>query len=266
MPYLVITRPLGQTMKLGEMLRTHLPQIDQIHLPLLSIIPNIDPVEAKRLRELLAIADLAIFVSPNAIECAMRLLDQAWPKNVPVGVVGGGSLEVLGRHGVTLAEGYQVIAPGDPDRWDSEGLWDELGKTGINWSGKNILFLKGIGGRPWLGEQFLHAGAKIHSIQTYRRVPLDKEAAAWKPLQNVEPREAACLMTSSEALRHFAQVIQSFPWGRIWFEFATIICSHPRISDAALELGFKQVENCLPGDDNLVKASSKWFSELQNLS
>ena len=51
MPYLVITRPLGQTMKLGEMLRTHLPQIDQIHLPLLSIIPNIDPVEAKRLKE-----------------------------------------------------------------------------------------------------------------------------------------------------------------------------------------------------------------------
>ena len=139
MPYLVITRPLGQTMKLGEMLRTHLPQIDKIHLPLLSIIPNIDPVEAKRLRELLAIADLAIFVSPNAIECAMRLLDQAWPKNVPVGVVGGGSLEVLGRHGVTLAEGYQVIAPGDPDRWDSEGLWDELGKTATDWSGKNIL-------------------------------------------------------------------------------------------------------------------------------
>lgn len=266
MPCLVITRPLGQTMKLGEMLRARLPQIDQIHLPLLSIIPNIDPSEAKRFKELLKIADLAIFVSPNAIECAMRLLGEAWPKHVPVGVVGGGSLDVLGRHGVTAEEGYQVIAPGNPDRWDSEGLWDELGKTSRDWSGKDILFLKGVGGRPWLGEQFLHAGARIHTIQTYRRVPLDKDAPAWNPLKEVDPRNAACLMTSSEALRHFAKVIQAFSWGGAWFESAQIICSHPRISGAAFELGFKRVENCLPGDDNLIKASSKWYQGLQSVS
>ena len=69
MPTIVLTRPLGQSLRLGELLHRKFPMLEQIQLPLLSIVPNENPVDAKRLKELLLTTDLAVFVSPNAIEC-----------------------------------------------------------------------------------------------------------------------------------------------------------------------------------------------------
>ena len=104
MAQIVLTRPLGQSMRLGELLSQQLPELKQIHLPLLSIVPNENPQDAKRLKDLLPSIQLAVFVSPNAIECTMRLLQADWPVTVPIAVVGGGSVEALERRGITLAK------------------------------------------------------------------------------------------------------------------------------------------------------------------
>ena len=80
MSTIVLTRPIGQSHRLGELLKEQLPSLEQIQLPLLSIVPNEDQAEAQRLRTLLTTVDLAIFVSPNAIECGMRLWGAEWPK------------------------------------------------------------------------------------------------------------------------------------------------------------------------------------------
>jgi len=160
MPTIVLTRPLGQSLRLGELLHRKFPMLEQIQLPLLSIVPNENPVDAKRLKELLLTTDLAVFVSPNAIECSMRLLQEEWPKNIPVAVVGGGSLETLSHHGITAQHDYTIYSPSNPSEWDSEGLWKILNQSQASWAGKKILFLKGMGGRAWLGEQFLLQGLK----------------------------------------------------------------------------------------------------------
>jgi len=262
---LVLTRPIGQSMRLAELLGQHVPNAHLIHLPLLSIIPNENPVDTQKLQKLVNATDLAIFVSPNAIECGMRLLHQAWPKSIPIAVVGGGSAEALERRGITLANGYQVDYPKNPESWDSEGLWRELNGVQRNWQGKHILFLRGAGGREWLAEQFLFHGAQITQFETYRRLPLSKEAAAWESLKKVDAHQSACLLTSSEAVHYFALHLKEQPeWGSAWLNLAKIICSHPRIAQTAKDEGFKMVELCGSGDDNLVFASQNWFNNLTN--
>lgn len=259
MPNIILTRPLGQSFRLGELLHRKFPMFEQIQLPLLSIVPNENPADAKRLKDLLPSTDLAVFVSPNAVECSMRLLQSEWPKSIPVAVVGGGSLEALSNHGITAQHGYTIYAPSNPSEWDSEGLWKILNQAQSSWYGKNILFLKGIGGRAWLGEQFLLQGAEIHSLSTYKRVPLTEDSPAWIGLKKSIPRDSICLLTSSEAVRHFAQFLnENSSWGMSWLNEAMMLCTHERIAQVCAELGFKNIDRCAPGDDALLVNIEQW--------
>ena len=260
MPNIVLTRPLGQSLRLGELLHRKFPMLEQIQLPLLSIVPNENPVDAKRLKELLLTTDLAVFVSPNAIECSMRLLQEEWPKNIPVAVVGGGSLETLSHHGITAQHDYTIYSPSNPSEWDSEGLWKILNQSQASWAGKKILFLKGMGGRAWLGEQFLLQGAEIHSVLTYKRVPLADDSPAWLGLKKSIPSDSICLMTSSEAARHFAQFLkENSSWAMSWLNEAMMLCTHERITQVCTELGFKNIDQCAPGDDQLLVKIDQWY-------
>ena len=260
MPTIVLTRPLGQSLRLGELLHRKFPMLEQIQLPLLSIVPNENPVDAKRLKELLLTTDLAVFVSPNAIECSMRLLQEEWPKNIPVAVVGGGSLETLSHHGITAQHDYTIYSPSNPSEWDSEGLWKILNQSQASWAGKKILFLKGMGGRAWLGEQFLLQGAEIHSVLTYKRVPLADDSPAWLGLKKSIPSDSICLMTSSEAARHFAQFLkENSSWAMPWLNEAMMLCTHERITQVCTELGFKNIDQCAPGDDQLLVKIDQWY-------
>lgn len=235
--------------------------LEQIQLPLLSIVPNENPVDAKRLKELLPASDLAVFVSPNAVECSMRLLQSEWPKTIPIAVVGGGSLEALSHHGITVEAGYTIYAPSNPSEWDSEGLWKVLNQAQKSWAGKSILFLKGIGGRAWLGEQFLLQGAEIHSVSTYKRVPLAGDSPAWLGLKKALPSDSVCVLTSSEAVRHFAQFLkENSSWAESWLNEAMMLCTHERIAQACNELGFKNIDWCAPGDDQLLVKIHQWHS------
>jgi len=263
MPNIVLTRPLGQSLRLGELLYRKFPMLKQIQLPLLSIVPNESPADAKRLKELLSVSDLAVFVSPNAVECSMRLLQTAWPKSIPIAVVGGGSLEALSHHGITAQDGYTIYAPNNPSEWDSEGLWKILNQAQASWAGKKVLFLKGIGGRAWLGEQFLLQGAEIHSVATYKRMPLADDSPAWLGLKKSHPSDSICVLTSSEAARYLAQYLQeNTSWAEPWLNEAMMLCTHERIAQVCNELGFKNVDWCAPGDDHLLVKIDQWHSNL----
>jgi uroporphyrinogen-III synthase len=262
MANLVITRPIGQSMGLLKLLSQQMPQLHLMHLPLLSIVPNENELEGKRLRDLVESVDLAIFVSPNAIECGMRLLAKDWPIRLPLAVVGGGSAETLKHRGITAEHGYTVYCPKDPKNWDSEGLWAELNQLPQDWKSKKILFVKGAGGREWLAEHFLDAGAQIYSVNTYRRIPLSKDSPVWADLKDMEAAHSACLMTSSESVRCFSEFLDGVVWGAFWKNEATMICSHERILETSKQEGFKKVELCSAGDNNLALASENWFNTL----
>ena len=123
---IIVTRPAGQARQLIELLsaslkndalvklgKQALPQI--LSLPLLTIVPKEDEQSdsqitplADHIATVFKDADLAIFVSPNAIECTMRLLGRSWQdfskKIIPIGVMGGSSKLALQHHGIGLEE------------------------------------------------------------------------------------------------------------------------------------------------------------------
>ena len=82
---IIVTRPSGQARQLIEVLtkaieasgvgKRSLPEI--LSLPLLTIVPRSDEHLADHIATTLSDADFAIFVSPNAIESVMRLLERA---------------------------------------------------------------------------------------------------------------------------------------------------------------------------------------------
>ena len=251
---IVITRPMGQARQLSEALQASLlksgigkeffPKI--ISLPLLTIVPKGDSGLAHEITEALQSADLVIFVSPNAIECTMRLLEQFWQdlseKPLPVGVMGGSSMTALKNHGIGIEhKPTTVILPQSNAQWDSEGLWAELQKLNWDWSLKQVIIFKGEGGRDWLAETLKHAGAKVEAFSVYARVPLDLNSPVWSEVHEMDFAKSLWLLTSSEAVRYLGQA-------KLPLDLATAICSHHTIAGAAEQSGFGQVLTCEPGD------------------
>ncbi|MBU3580390.1 uroporphyrinogen-III synthase [Polynucleobacter sp. 73C-SIWE] len=268
---IIITRPSGQARQLIEVLtnsieqsgvaKRSLPEI--VSLPLLTIVPKTDDRLADHMATALTDADLAIFVSPNAIECVMRLLERDWQefskKIIPVGVMGGSSKLALQNHGIGQEKNpTPVIIPQNNEQWDSEGLWHELQALGWDWNHKKVIIFKGEGGREWLADTLVKAGATVEAISTYTRVPLDLDNPAWHAIHEMDFSKSLWLLTSSEAVRYLGQVLQDqFHQG---LQSASALCSHHNIADAAEQVGFGEVFTTDPGDEALIKASLAWLT------
>lgn len=268
---IIVTRPIGQARQLIEVLskviessgltRRSFPEI--VSLPLLTIVPATDEQLADHIATALTDADLAIFVSPNAIECVMRLLERDWQdfskKTIPIGVMGGSSKFALQNHGIGQeAQPTPILIPRNNDSWDSEGLWQELQALGWNWASKKVVIFKGEGGRDWLADTLKKAGATVEAISTYTRVPLDLDNSAWQAIREMDFSKSLWLLTSSEAVRYLGRVMKDQFAQNL--QNASALCSHHNIADAAEMIGFGEVFTTEPGDEALVKATLAWLT------
>ena len=267
---IVVTRTSGQARQLIEVLtssieqsgvaKRSLPEI--VSLPLLTIVPKADHSLADHIATTLKDADLAIFVSPNAIECVMRLLERDWQdfskKIIPIGVMGGSSKLALQNHGIGQEKNpTPVLIPKNNEQWDSEGLWQELQSLGWDFKNKKIVIFKGEGGREWLADTLLNAGATVEAISVYTRVPLDLANPAWHTIREMDFSKSLWLLTSSEAVRYLGQVVKDqFLEG---LQTASALCPHHNITEAAQAIGFGEVFTTESGDEALIKASLAWL-------
>ena len=268
---IVVTRPSGQARQLIEVLtraieasgvgKRSLPEI--LSLPLLTIVPKSDEHLADHIATVLSDADLAIFVSPNAIESVMRLLERDWQdfskKIIPIGVMGGSSHLALKNHGIGLEENpTPIIIPKNNENWDSEGLWRELGSLQWNWQNKKVVIFKGEGGRDWLADTLTKAGATVEAISTYSRVPLDLDNPAWHLVREMDLSKSLWLLTSSEAVRYLGEVMKDQFIQNL--NSASALCPHHNIADAAELIGFGEVFTSEPGDEALIKSTLAWLT------
>jgi uroporphyrinogen-III synthase len=273
---LVDTRPSGQASALTEVLQTaiasmaashpepgwQVPQI--IGLPLLTIVPKSDPQVAAAIRAAMQTADLAVFVSPNAIKCTMRLLGDDWQsiaqRPIPIGVVGQSSYHALERHGIGAETNAPtpIWMPGNSAQWDSEGLWDAIQNRFPIWAGRRVLVFRGDGGREWLADQLQSVGAQVEAIAVYSRIPLGESSPQWEEVLNANTDEALWILTSSEVVRHLGAVLKQ--QGRQdYLRSASALCPHHNIARSANEIGFGAVLECHSGDAALVKAAVTWL-------
>ncbi|WP_277186124.1 fused uroporphyrinogen-III synthase HemD/membrane protein HemX [Caballeronia sp. BR00000012568055] len=266
----IVTRPGGQ-LSASSALIAQLSDagFDTLEFPLIDIAPVADeaPLRAA-LDELYGPQRyaLVVFVSPNAVDHAFSRLHGPWPADVPVAVVGPGSVAALARQGLS-APGHRVISPSaehaDP-RFDSEALYTaieaEFGENGLE--GKRVLIVRGDGGREWLAERLTEAGAQVEKVAAYRRVLPEPSMQKWERIHTLLTGEPhAWLLTSSEGVRNLDELAREHltddEIARL--KRAPLVCPHPRIAEAARQTGFDRMTVSGAGDERIVQSIDALF-------
>lgn len=246
----VITRPLAQ----ADVLAQRVTELGRraIIFPLLDILPLADQAPLRQALSDLSGYALIAFVSPNAIDAAFAARPD-WPLDIPLAVVGEGSRQALARRGVN-AENCSITSPTDLDRTDSDTLLLELDLDALR--GKQVLIIRGETGRPLLSDALLAAGVQVTMLSAYRRAAPVFDDARRGELKRLLCCQNDWIVTSSEALRFFTQMVAQLDSAEsvVKMQQQRIIVSHIRIAETAQALGFTNITLTRSGDDGLLAA------------
>lgn len=266
---IAVTRPRDQAAQLAQ----RIAQSGGVPLlfPLLDIAAaEITPTLRAQLSRL-AQADLAIFISPNAVRYGMaalrsanaplpaslnpsvgrasaRPLRQAQDEHVglkpdlQIAAVGQGSAKALRELGIA-----GIIAP--TERFDSEGLLALPEMQNV--SGKRVMVFRGNGGRELLGDTLAARGAAVEYVECYRRSKPPQDGAA---LLAAAPD--AITVTSSEALGYLWEMLDGRT--REILRGTPLFVPHARIAELARQQGWRQVLPTAAGDDGLLAGLVAW--------
>jgi uroporphyrinogen-III synthase len=250
--HVVVTRPAGQAAHFATAL-TEAGAIPVL-FPVLEISDIEDPSPLLDAAIRLDSFDLAVFVSPNAIQKALAVIlaRRGWPAGLRVATIGKSSERELARHGIV-----DVISP--PLRFDSEALL-ELPEL-MDMAGKRVIIFRGDGGREVLGDTLQARGASIEYLSCYRR---GRPRLDPSPLLKLweQGRLDAVTLTSSEGLRNFFDMVGRL--GQAWLRKTPAFVPHVRIAEQAQALGLAQVIPTGPGDEGLMIGLVQYFASNGN--
>jgi uroporphyrinogen-III synthase len=242
---ILVTRPREQAAPLLR--RVEAEGARALAFPAMEIDPPSDPAPAAQLARELESFDLAIFVSPTAVQKGLALVGGAWPRAVRAAGVGSGTRAELERQGIEGAWAPQGAA-------DSEALLalPELAEV----RGKRIAIFRGEGGRELLAETLSRRGARVEHAVCYRRSPPRGDIApvleAWRAgaLHAVTSSSSAGLGNLLRSLgKEGAHLMRATP----------LFVSHERIADEARRLGARTIVVAGPGDAEMVDALVAYF-------
>ncbi|MCK5639741.1 MAG: uroporphyrinogen-III synthase [Gammaproteobacteria bacterium] len=197
--------------------------------------------------------DIAIFISPNAVQRAFPMIEAhgGLPADIKVATVGRGSareLKHLGRE--------PDICP--DARFDSETLlaMDEM--TDVD--GKAIIIFRGVGGRGILANTLRERGADVEYAEVYRR--FRPEADNTVLIQAWEQGELDIITaTSSEGLHNLYAMAGDA--GHSYLRETPLIVISERTVIVAEELGFDGpvIVARAASDEAMVEAVSQWAAD-----
>ena len=193
----------------------------------------------------LVTADIVIFISPNAAQFGMAAI-RVLPAASRIFAMGPGTARVL------QAQGIQDVVT--PDGQDSEALLalPQLQEV----TGKVVMIVRGVGGRPVLADTLAARGAEVHYLECYRRVRPQADAgpllARWQA-GGID----AVTVTSAETLHNLAALLGEA--GAPWLTATPLFAPHEKIAEAARRFGIAQVIATPGGDAGLVEGLINWF-------
>lgn len=236
---IVVTRPAAQAQRLASLIERAggrallFPAIEIQDLP-----PRpLPPLER---------FELAIFVSPTAVERAHRLV-RAWPPGLRYAAIGRGTVRELERRGVA-----GVLAP---ERGaDSEALLALQPMQQV--AGKRIAIFRGEGGRELLGETLAARGAHVEYVECYRRVLPQADSAALLAAW-AQGAIDAVTVSSSEGLENLLALLGDA--GRQELLATPLFVPHERVAEQARAHGAREVIVAGPGDDEMSARLVAYF-------
>lgn len=249
-PPVVVTRPIAQAMPLAERLRA--AGFEAVVFPLLDIEPLADSAALEACLSRLVSFDLVVFVSPNAIDAAMRFI-QAWPREVAIGVVGEGSRRQLARYGVT-PDTTRIFCPAYPARSDSDALLQLLDVDALR--GRRVLIVRGESGREFLSDALKAAGVVVEQIPAYRRCAPKFDDPRREQLNGLLAQPVIWSITSSESMRILLEMTGFFGGEAALhaLRLQRFFVPHHRIEETARHLGCHDVILTASGDEQLLAA------------
>jgi uroporphyrinogen-III synthase len=243
--HIAVTRPPGQATKLNAAITAAGGQV--ISFPLLDIASLPDLTAFHTAITPLSQFDWAIFISSNAVQFGMPLLQQAsLPAALKFAAIGPTTASAL--HGFGIA---QVLTPSD--RFDSESLLalPELQQM----QGRRVLIVRGVGGREVLAETLKQRGAEVVFGECYRRInpqadaDVLAQAYATGQLQSI-------IITSSEALRFLLDLAGHSGW----LKAVPLFVNHDRIAEQAAAHGLSVASAGQPGDEAMLQLLTRHFT------
>jgi uroporphyrinogen-III synthase len=239
---IVVTRPRDQAVQLARSIEEAggVPFL----FPLLDITAVQDTRELNQQIYRLAQFDLAIFISPNAVNYGVAAIRAASkiPQTLRIATVGQGSAKALRELGIA-----DVIAP--TERFDSEALLalPEL----QNVAGWRVMIFRGDGGRELLGDTLKARGATVEYATCYVRSKPQHDAGSLRAA-----RPDAITVTSSEALGNLWQMLNDED--RAALLNTPLFVPHARIAGLARDQGWTRVQVTASGDDGMLSALITW--------
>ncbi len=208
-PRCLVTRPAHQNTGLVE--RLEAAGFEALIFPAIAIEPAPPNAFLGQLDRRIRAYDIALFVSRNAVDHALRHLDAGrLPPSLQLGVIGKGTAAALQARGLASA-----IVPAD--EFNSEGLLASAALQSV--AGKRILIFRGQAGRNLLGDRLRERGAEVDYCEVYRRGRPDLDGGDYRRIVGERAPDIA-LFTSSEGLRNTlemleprqAQALRQQPW------------------------------------------------------
>ena len=225
-----VTRPANQAGDLCKMIekRKGLPLL----LPTLVIRPFLEEARAAENRLLLADADIAVFISKNAVNHALDLFPHIADtlRDKTVLAVGQATARCL------KASGFGKV--GQVDTGGSEALLrlPALNETAIR--GKRIVIIRGQGGREELRDVLLARGAVVDYLEVYRRDKPDMSQAEMTEFWHDQTPDAV-IITSQAGLDNLVELTPPAESSRLLG--TPMVVMSERIRQHATESGFMRI-------------------------
>lgn len=246
----LVTRPIHQAHGLCEQITAL--GIKAILLPTIAIADVDNQAELHQQIQQLHECDIAIFISPNAVQKAAVMIQHywpAWPQQVKTAAIGSSTAQALS------ALNWPVdFCP--EQQFNSEGLLalPELQQV----SGKKILLFRGEGGRELLATELKQRGAELTEIIVYRRVlPVIDRNAILTQLPNIK----VIIVTSNAGLQNLCELVGEA--GRELLLSKQLLVISVRMAEFAKQLGFIKTPLLASNatDESIIKVLRKMLDK-----
>ena len=246
---ILVTRPKQQSESLCKMIESK--GGEAIRFPVMHIKP---PAETHALREILsrvADYDIGIFISQNAVNQVMKLLNKDIHalyilKLVAVGKATARSLKQAGFDEITHADSVA----------STETLLELPILQADLLKGSRIIIFRGVGGRELLANILAERGATVEYAEVYQRVPVHYENTVLDKIW-LHERPDYTVVTSNEGLQYLFDMVN--PQQKPGLLETQLVVLGSRMAELAMDLGFrkKPVIAGETSDKGLLKAIIK---------
>jgi uroporphyrinogen-III synthase len=251
----LVTRPRHQSGGLVSLIEAHGGVA--VRFPVIEILPARDPRAVQAAREALVSlgeGDMAIFVSPNAVEHGLALVDTAAIR-ARIAAVGESTAAALEAAGLT-----SVLRPAEGASSEALLALPELAGEAV--AGSRIVIVRGAGGRPLLGDALSKRGARVAYAEVYRRERPESDPERIAELGAAGGIDAV-VVTSIEGFENLFSALGET--AAAWLRELGYVVVSERLAKHGQALGIAETPLVAAGadDEAMLEALLRWRGEHQ---